>query len=66
MLLAKKTIYFFLLFLLLFGILDNFGFNGGRNGFLYIEGVGKQDLAFAVVFLISNLLIINSIIQKQI
>ena len=61
----KNNLFFPSVFLLLFGILDNFGFNGGRNGFLYIEGVGKQDLAFAVVFLISNLLIINSIVQNK-
>ena len=61
----KNNLFFPSIFLLLFGILDNFGFNGGRNGFLYIEGIGKQDLAFGVVFLISNLLIISSIIQNK-
>ena len=61
----KNNLFFPSVFLLLFGILDNFGFNGGRNGFLYIEGVGKQDLAFAVVFLISNLLIISAILQNR-
>ena len=27
-------------FLIIFALLDNFGYNGGRNGFLYVEGVG--------------------------
>ena len=29
------------LFILLFSLLDNFGINGGRNGFLYVQGVTK-------------------------
>jgi len=36
--------------LLIYSILDNFGINGGRNGFLYIQGVTKQDTAVAVLF----------------
>ena len=36
--------------ILLFGVLDNFGVNGGRNGFIVIEAVSKQDTPFAVVF----------------
>ena len=38
------------LMLLLFSIFDNFGFNGGRNGFIYIQGVGKQDVSVAILF----------------
>tara|TARA_X000000950_G_C13870632_1_gene642712 strand:+ start:475 stop:2007 length:1533 start_codon:yes stop_codon:yes gene_type:complete len=37
-------------FILLFGVLDNFGFGGGRNGFLYFQGVGKQDIPLAILF----------------
>ena len=52
-------------FVILFGLLDNFGFGGGRNGFLYIEGIGKPDVAFAVIFFITNILLISSIRSKQ-
>lgn len=38
------------LFLILFCLLDNFGFNGGLNGFIQISGVVKPDQAYAVVF----------------
>ncbi len=38
------------LLLLIFSILDNFGLNGGRNGFIYIQGVGKQDVGIAILF----------------
>lgn len=36
--------------ILVFGILDNFGISGGRNGYLDIEAVSKQDTPFAIVF----------------
>ena len=38
--------------LLIFSILDNFGFSGGRNGFIYIQEVGKQDIAVAILLLV--------------
>ena len=34
----------------LYGFLDNFGFNGGKNGYFEIEAIGKQDTAFAILF----------------
>jgi hypothetical protein len=43
-------------FILIFSILDNFGFQGGRNGFIYIEGVGKQDMPVAILFLFVSLI----------
>ena len=61
----NKTLFMSGYFIILFGILDNFGFQGGRNGFIYIEGIGKQDVAFAVIFFISNLLLINAIKNKD-
>ena len=43
----KRNLYFFnlSLFVLIFGILDNFGIGGGSNGFLEIQMVGKPDIA---------------------
>lgn len=46
--------------ILIYSLLDNFGLNGGRNGFLYIQGVGKQDIAVAVLFFISTILIFQN------
>jgi len=49
--------------LILYSLLDNFGLNGGRNGFLYIQGVAKQDMAVAIIVLfisISSVMIIKS------
>ena len=42
-------------FLLVFSILDNVGIQGGRNGFIFIQGVGKQDIEVGVLFLFISL-----------
>ena len=42
-------------FLLIFSILDNVGIQGGRNGFIFIQGVGKQDIEVGVLFLLISL-----------
>ena len=49
--------------LLIFSILDNFGVDGGRNGFLYIQSVGNLDVSLAVLYLITSTLIFNSLIN---
>jgi len=54
------------LFILLFSLLDNFGINGGRNGFLYIQGVTKQDVAVGVIFFILCRSIIIQIYKNKI
>ncbi len=51
-------------FLLIYALLDNFGLSGGRNGFPFIQGVGKQDIAVGVLFCFVSLIILNSIKQK--
>ena len=42
-----------ILSLLLYGFLDNFGFSGGKNGFIEIEGVTKYDTPFGIMFLLT-------------
>ena len=49
------------IFILFFGILDNFGVGGGSNGFIEIQMVGKPDVAVGVVYLISSLFLIYNI-----
>ena len=36
--------------LLIFSLLDNFGYGGGRNGFLYFQGLGKQDVSLGILY----------------
>lgn len=47
--------------IMLYAFLDNFGYSGGRNGFIYIESIGKQDVAFAIVFYLVFLFLTYSI-----
>jgi len=51
--------------LLIFSIIDNFGYGGGRNGFLYIQSLGKQDIALAVLYFITAILIFLCLSQKE-
>ena len=53
------------LLLIFFSIFDNFGLGGGRNGFLYIQGVGKQDIPVAVLFIFISLIIVDYLIEKD-
>ena len=41
--------------LLAYSLLDNVGINGGRNGFLYIQGVTKQDIPVAILMFMIGL-----------
>lgn len=52
--------------ILIFSILDNFGFGGGRNGFIYIQGVGKPDITFSIIFFIGFLLIFRLSLSEKI
>ena len=51
--------------IVIFGILDNFGKGGGRNGFIDIESVTKQDTPFGIIFYISNIFIVYCIFKRK-
>ena len=53
------------LFILIFGVLDNFGIGGGRNGFYSIQSIGKFDTSFGVIFLIFSLLLLDQISKNN-
>ncbi len=53
-------------FLLVFSLLDNFGIYGGRNGFLFIQGVTKQDTTVAILFLLISRAILIHLKDKNI
>ena len=61
----NKLFYAPSLFLLLFSIFDNFGLSGGRNGFINIQSIGKQDVPIGILFLITSALIFSALIQKS-
>ena len=49
------------IFILIFGFLDNFGFLGGRNGYFYIQEIGKPDIQIAVLVVLVSLFIYGNI-----
>ena len=51
--------------LLFFSILDNFGYMGGRNGFIYIQEVGKQDIPVAILLSVTSLLIVSKFKEEN-
>ena len=53
------------IFIALYGIFDNIGLNGGRNGFIEIDTIGKQDNMFAILFFFVNFFIINKIFNNS-
>ena len=52
-------------FVLIYSLLDNFGISGGRNGFISIQSVGKQDVPIAILFFITSIFILISLINKK-
>ena len=58
---TNKNFKFTSIFLVLFSIFDNFGIAGGRNGFVYIQEIGKQDTTVAILFCITSILILDKI-----
>ncbi len=61
----NKNLKFASLFLLMFSILDNFGISGGRNGFIYIQEIGKQDTTVAILYCITSILLLDKIQKRQ-
>lgn len=47
-------------FIVIFLFMDNFGFNGGKNGFIEIEPISNFDSPFGIIFFFSNFLILSS------
>jgi len=53
-------------FLIIFALLDNFGYNGGRNGFLYVEGVGAFDNIVGIIVFFTIIFALYSLSIKSI
>ena len=53
------------LFIVLYSIFDNVGFGGGRNGFITIQSIGKQDLSISVLFLSVSAILLTSILKRS-
>ena len=53
------------LVVIFYSILDNFGFGGGRNGFIYLQSVGNFDTSVAILFFIASILIVESMLSNN-
>lgn len=51
--------------ILIYGFLDNFGFEGGRNGFIQVQAIGKFDTSFGILLSIFSLLTIQKILKNE-
>lgn len=51
--------------ILIYSLIDNVGIQGGRNGFLFIQGVTKQDTSVAVLIVFVSLSIFNNLKIKK-
>ena len=54
------------IFILIYSLLDNFGIGGGRNGYLYIQGVAKQDVTVGVLFFFLAVVMLLKLKDKNI
>jgi hypothetical protein len=50
---------------LIYSFLDNFGLNGGKNGFIEIEGITKFDTPFGIIFAISMFFIFHIVVKNS-
>ncbi len=63
---TKSTFLFFSsLFILFYSFLDNFGVEGGANGFLKFQMTGTYDLIFGILFFFANIIIFQNIIESS-
>tara|TARA_B100001057_G_scaffold499203_1_gene608965 strand:- start:199 stop:1866 length:1668 start_codon:yes stop_codon:yes gene_type:complete len=49
-----------------YGLLDNFGFEGGRNGFIAIDEIGAFDNSFGILFVITAIFLIFSYLNEKV
>jgi len=51
--------------LVIYGLLDNFGYLGGSNGFFRFQTIAKPDMPFAITFILLSQIIIYKIISNE-
>ena len=61
----KDYLFFTSFSLLIFSLLDNFGFYGGSNAFVKVQTIGKPDVAVGVLIYIISVTLIQLILNKD-
>jgi len=65
-LISKKRYFFSIaVSVLIYGIFDNFGIEGGRNGFIYFENLGKTDISFSIIFFIGGVFLYKLLTENS-
>ena len=65
-LISKKRYFFSIaVSVLIYGIFDNFGYEGGRNGFIYIENLGKTDVSFSIIFFVGGVFLYKLLTENS-
>ena len=62
----EKYLYNSSIFILFFSLFDNFGLGGGRNGFIYIQGLTMQDVTLGILYFFLFIVLILKIKSKKI
>lgn len=62
----EKYLYNSSIFILFFSLFDNFGLGGGRNGFIYIQGLTMQDVTLGIIYFFLFIVLILKIKSKKI
>ena len=60
-----KELKFIAYMLIIVSLLDNFGLQGGRNGYIYLDGVTKQDVTVGILFCFVSFTTIKLINEKN-
>ena len=63
---SRNNYFLFTSFIVIvYGLLDNFGIGGGRNGFFTIHGIIKPDIASSVLFYLNSIFCTYILISKK-
>ncbi len=53
------------IFILIYSLIDNFGINGGSNGYFQVQTIGKQDTGVGVIISIALIIFLNDVINSN-
>ena len=53
------------IFILIYSLIDNFGINGGSNGYFQIQTIGKQDTGVGIIISIALIIFLNDVINSN-
>ena len=61
-----KVFQFVAFGILIVSLLDNFGLQGGRNGYIYLDAITKQDVSIGILFFFISIAIFSMLNEEKI